>query len=146
MAEQGPDRMEIAGRQSRPLRLLGDFTPGIGCLAPARACLGLLLFGWAATVVVPSAGHPLSLQECFEGGDFIAHAAEARDNGMTKGEFVDRLVADVYLIQAFPPELRWFVVDPDDAEFLEFEASRVFDSPRPPETHRADFLSRCFDR
>jgi len=146
MAERGPDRTEIAGRQSRPLRLLRDFTSNIGRHAPARGCLCALIFGWAATVVVPSAGHPLSLQECFEGGDFIAHAAEARDNGMTKRDFVERLVADVYLIQAFPPELRWFVVDPEDAEFLQSEASRVFDSPRPPEMHRADFLSRCFDR
>ncbi len=115
-------------------------------MSPLRGWVCALIAGWSALVAHPSAGHVLSLQECFEGGDFIAHAAEARDNGITKAEFVDRLVADVYLIQAFPPELRWFVVDPDDAEFLQSEASRVFDSPRPPEMHRADFLSRCFIR
>ena len=112
----------------------------------AHACLRALIAGWIATVAFPSMGHPLSLQECFEGGDFIAHAAVARDNGMTKAVFIDRLVADVYVIQAFPPELRWFVVDPEDAEFLQSEASQVFDDPRPPEAHRAGFLSRCFDR
>jgi len=90
--------------------------------------------------------HPLSLQECFEGGDFIAHAAQARDNGMTKVAFLDRLVSDIRLIQAYPPELRWFVADVDDAEFLHAEASRVFDERRAPEAQRASFLSRCFER
>ena len=86
------------------------------------------------------------MQECFEGGDFIAHAAQARDNGITKTAFNDKLLGDIYLIQAFPRELRWFVQDPDDAEFLFAEATIVFDSPRAPEAHRSDFLSRCFDR
>jgi len=90
--------------------------------------------------------HPLSLQECFEGGDFIAHAAQARENGMTKEAFLNRLVADIRLIQAFPRELRWFVYDPEDAEFLHTESSRVFDERRDPEAHRAQFLARCFER
>ena len=90
--------------------------------------------------------HVLSLQECLEGGDFIAHAAQARDNGTMKAEFLDRLVADILVIQAFPPQLRWFVSDPDDAEFLHAEAARVFDAPLHPEAHRAQFLSRCFER
>lgn len=107
---------------------------------------GALMIGLAAISPVPSMGHTPSLQECFEGGDFIANAAYARDNGMPKSVFIDRLVADVYAIQAFPAELRWFVVDPQDAEFLVAEASEVFDRPLPPESHRTDFLSRCFDR
>jgi hypothetical protein len=93
-----------------------------------------------------ASAHPLSLQECFEGGDFIAHAAEARDNGMTKAAFKDKLLADIYLIQAFPPDLRWFVQDPEDGEFLLAEATTVFDRPQTPEAHRSGFLSRCFDR
>lgn len=111
-----------------------------------RACLALILIVLAAGAGAPAAAHAPTLQECFEGGDFIAHAAQARDNGMTKAEFLERLVADIRLIQAFPPQLRWFVVDPDDASFLHEEASRVFDARRSPDVHRAQFLSRCFDR
>ena len=111
-----------------------------------RAWLAVLLLGLATSVATRAAAHPLSLQECFEGGDFIAHAAQSRDNGMTKAAFLDNLVADIHLIHAFPPELRWFVADPEDAEFLYSEASRVFDAPQKPEAHRAQFLSRCFDR
>ena len=110
----------------------------------ARVC-GLLL-GWLTAVAPPLNAHSLSLQECFEGGDFIAHAAEARDNGITKAAFNDKLVADIFLIQAFPRELRWFVQDPEDAEFLLGETTMVFETPQVPETHRAEFLSRCFDR
>jgi len=106
--------------------------------------LTLLLFALALSV--PAGAHVLSLQECLEGGDFITHAAQARDNGSTKAEFLERLVADILLIQAFPPQLRWFVSDPDDAEFLHAETARVFDTPVHPEAHRAQFLSRCFER
>jgi hypothetical protein len=111
-----------------------------------RIWLAALVFGSALGIASHAAAHALSLQECFEGGDFIANAALARDNGIRKDEFVDRLVADIRLIQAYPPELRWFVADPDDAEFLHAEASRVFDRPQRPEAHRAVFLSHCFER
>ena len=106
--------------------------------------LALLLFVLALGATADA--HVLSLQECLEGGDFIAHAAQARDSGSTKAEFLDRLVGDILLIQAFPPQLRWFVSDPDDAEFLHAETARVFDTPLHPEAHRAQFLSRCFER
>ena len=102
-------------------------------------------FAMAVAPLCPAAAHALSVQECLEGGDFIANAAHARDNGVTRSEFLDRLVGDIQLIQSFPPQLRWFVVDPDDAEFLHAEVSRVFDAPTRPESHRAQFLSRCFD-
>jgi len=105
-----------------------------------------LIVAWFAVLAAVSDAHPLSLQECLEGGDFISHAAQARDNGMAKSDFIDRLAADVHVIQAFPRELRWFVLDTEDAEFLESEAALVFDLPREPDAHRADFLSRCFDR
>ena len=110
-----------------------------------RTACGLLL-GWLAIAAAPAQAHALSLQECFEGGDFIAHAAQARDNGMTKTAFNDKLLADIYLIQAFPRALRWFVQDPEDAEFLVAEATLVFDQPQMPESQRTDFLSRCFDK
>ena len=111
-----------------------------------RSWLAASSFGLVVVVAAPAAGHEPSLQECLEGGDFITHAAQARDHGMTKAAFLERLVADVHLIQAFPPELRWFVVDPDDAEFLHVEAAQVFEMPQPPETHRVLFLARCFER
>ena len=111
-----------------------------------RVCLATLLFGTFLTFAFEVGAHALSLQECFEGGDFIANAAMARDNGIGKQEFIDRLVGDIRLIQAFPPELRWFVADPEDAEFLHAESTRVFERPRGPEAHRAQFLSRCFER
>ena len=110
-----------------------------------RALLVLLLLGMV--VSSPRVGaHAPSLQECFEGGDFVAHAAQARDNGMTKAAFIDKLMADIRLIQTFPPALRWFVADTEDAEFLHAESMRVFDAPQEPETHRAQFLKHCFDR
>ena len=111
-----------------------------------RALLTTMLLGFAATAAQAVAAHPLSLQECFEGGDFIAHAAQARDNGLTRTAFLDTLTADIRSIQAYPPELRWFVADVDDAEFLRAEAAEAFDNPQSPEAHRAQFLSRCFVR
>ena len=106
----------------------------------------LVIIVFAAGVNAPAGAHAPTLQECLEGGDFIAHAAEARDNGMTREQFLERLVADIGLIQAYPPQLRWFVADADDATFLHEEASRVFEVRRSPDAHRAEFLSHCFDR
>jgi hypothetical protein len=94
----------------------------------------------------PVGAHALSPQECFEGGDFIAHAAQSRDNGMNREAFLGKLVDDIRLIQALPPSLRWFVVDPDDALFLHAAVTEIFDAPKEPELHRAHFLSQCFDR
>jgi hypothetical protein len=109
-----------------------------------RTWPALLLFVVTTGAGAPAGGHERTLEECLEGGDFIANAARSRDNGMTKAEFLGRLFDDIRLIQAFPPQLRWFVVDPQDAEFLVAEAANVFDSPLRPEAHRAQFLSRCF--
>ena len=111
-----------------------------------RVAFALGLLALVARVASPAAAHALSPQECFEGGDFIAHAAQSRDNGMTRQAFLAKLMDDIRLIQSFPASLRWFVVDPEDAEFLHAESSRVFDVPQPPEAHRAQFLSHCFDR
>jgi hypothetical protein len=111
-----------------------------------RAWRFLVLIAFAAGAHAPAGAHEPTLQECLEGGDFIAHAAEARDNGMTKEQFLERLVADIRLIQSYPPQLRWFVTDADDATFLHEEASRVFDAHRTPDAHRAQFLAHCFDR
>jgi hypothetical protein len=136
-----------AGRgRRRLLRASQNLAPSRDARSYLRAVACEVFAGWLAAFAIPSIAHPLTLQECFEGGDFIAHAAQARDNGMSKAAFNDKLLADINLIKTFPRELRWFVQDPDDAEFLLAEATTVFDRPRPPEAHRRDFLSRCFDR
>jgi len=152
IARPRPHRLERRLGAKAPERHVGRRAPHDRCgrqmpalHAAARRYLAALVVGLATTFPGSSMGHAPSLQECFEAGDFIANAARARENGVTKSVFIDRLVADVYAIQAFPPELRWFVVDPEDAEFLVSEASQVFDRPMPPEAHRANFLSRCFD-
>jgi hypothetical protein len=110
------------------------------------AWLAAALLGGAGSIPDPAQAHPLSLQECLEGGDFIAHAAQARDNGVARAAFLDKLVDDIRLIQAFPAALRWFVADPSDAEFLYAESAQVFDEPQPPGGPARQFLSRCLER
>lgn len=88
----------------------------------------------------------LSVAECFEGSDFIANAALARENGISRSDFLGRLEDDFELIQAYPPALRWFAKDPEDERFLYESARQVFDAPEAPERHRARFLAACFNR
>jgi hypothetical protein len=90
--------------------------------------------------------HDLTLDECLEGSDFIMHAAMSRENGMTREAFLERMESDIHLIQAFPPELRWFVQDQDDEELLTSAARLVFDSPREPQSHQSEFLAACSAR
>ena len=92
-----------------------------------------------------SAGVP-SVEECFEASDFVANAARARDHGLSRASFVDRLESDLEAIRAFPPDLRWFVHDRDDESFLRAEVAQVFDRPVAPEDHRSEFLRACFAR
>jgi hypothetical protein len=87
--------------------------------------------------------HPHSARECREGGDFIRNAALARDAGYTREFFVGRMEEDFVMIRAFPPELRWFVRDPGDEEFLRSEVEAVFGAPMSSDQHRAGFLQRC---
>lgn len=100
----------------------------------------------ALFATLPVAASSPSVETCFEGSDFIANAAIARENGMARETFVARVEADFVMIRAFPPELRWFVVDEDDERFLRAAVAEVFDSPRGPESHRAEFLNACFAR
>lgn len=90
--------------------------------------------------------HKLAFSECKEGSDFIRNAALSRQNGMTKQQFIDRLLQDMEAIRAFPPSLRWFMQDEDDEHFLLRAADDVFDSPRPPDTHRREFFEACLAR
>jgi hypothetical protein len=87
-----------------------------------------------------------SVAECLEGADFIANAARARDNGIAPDRFLDRLDSDLEAIRAFPPPLRWFARDDDDAAFLRTATEAVFREPVSPDEHRAAFLRACFAR
>jgi hypothetical protein len=107
-----------------------------------RALLLAAGVAWATGV----AAHPHSAQECREGGDFIQHAALARDAGASREFFVERLEGDFLAIHAFPPELRWFARDPADEAFLRTEVYEVFDAPVSSELHRDAFLERCARR
>jgi hypothetical protein len=111
-----------------------------------RVTLRIMVIAVAlATASAASAGTH-TVAECFEGSDFIRNAARARDNGMTRGAFLERLQGDFALIRAYPPELRWFAKDADDERLLFDAAAEVFDAPRSPDVHRAHFLALCFER
>ncbi|HWQ38687.1 MAG TPA: hypothetical protein VNM24_08790 [Burkholderiales bacterium] len=108
--------------------------------------LTVLLAGvFAHTLFAPALAHPPTLAECREGGEFIRHAAMSRDNGITKQVFMDRLAQDIALVQAFPPDLRWFVQDDYDVRFLTAAAERVFDEPSEPQRHEAVFVRDCLE-
>jgi hypothetical protein len=87
--------------------------------------------------------HPLTLAECNEGGEFIRNAALARDNGMTREIFVDKLTEDLVMIQSFPPQLRWFVQDSGDEKLLSDAVFKVFDEPMTAEQHESSFIGAC---
>jgi hypothetical protein len=91
----------------------------------------------------PALAHKPTARECLEAGDFIHNAARSRDGGTTREFFLDRLQQDYAMIRAFRPELRWFVLDADDEEFLQAEVRLVFDAPLAGEQQRTDFLERC---
>jgi hypothetical protein len=87
--------------------------------------------------------HSLTRAECDEGGEFIRNAALARDAGVTREFFVGRLVEDLSLIRAFPPQLRWFVQDAEDEKLLTEAVFDVFDAPVKAEQHEAAFIRAC---
>jgi hypothetical protein len=101
------------------------------------------LFCWLPDV---APAHDLTLDECLEGSDFILHAAMSRENGITREAFLERMESDIHAIQAFPPELRWFVQDQEDEDLLTAAARVVFDSPREAQRHRSEFLAACTAR
>jgi len=104
------------------------------------ATLALVACAGVAAASVPS------VAECLEGSDFIANAARARDNGIARDRFLERLDSDLETIRAFPPALRWFARDGDDEAFLREATESVFREPQAPDEHRAGFLRACFAR
>ena len=101
------------------------------------------LFALTSIWVAQATAHPLTLAECAEGGEFIRNAALARNAGASREFFIGKLEEDLILIQGFPPQLRWFVQDAVDEEFLSRRLERVFDEPMKPEQHEAAFISDC---
>jgi hypothetical protein len=101
------------------------------------------LFALTSIWVAQATAHPLTLAECAEGGEFIRNAALARDAGASREFFIGKLEEDLILIQAFPPQLRWFVQDAVDEEFLSRRLERVFDERMKPDQHEAAFISDC---
>jgi hypothetical protein len=111
--------------------------------------LSLRVLAIACAIACPGAAALASVptvEECLEGSDFIANAARARDNGMARDRFLERLDADLDTIRAFPPALRWFARDGDDEAFLRDATVSVFRQPLSPDEHRAEFLRACFTR
>jgi len=98
----------------------------------------------ACLVSFGAAASSHTVAECFEGSDFIGNAAMARDNGVSRAAFLDRLEEDLAMIRAYPPALRWFAKDAADERLLQDAAAEVFDAPRRPDVHRARFLEICF--
>jgi hypothetical protein len=105
-----------------------------------------LMLAVALALPASAAAHPHNAGECREGGDFIRNAALSRDAGYSRAFFLGRLEQDFVAIRAFPPALRWFVLDQDDEKFLRAEVEAVFDAPQSSEEHRASFLQRCIRR
>lgn len=110
--------------------------------AVQRVGLGILL---AVSALSALAGRP-TMDECLEGSDFIRNAALSRDAGIRADAFMGRMQGDFIAIRAFPAELRWFVHDEDDEQFLSEQVRAVFEQPSDPDDHRLRFLRACIDR
>ncbi len=91
------------------------------------------------------AGKP-SVQECREAGEFIRNTALSRDAGMTRSEFMDRLLGDLMAIRGHPPEMRWFAQDDEDEAFLVAVVESVFDAPGKSTEHESEMLHKCLAR
>jgi hypothetical protein len=92
---------------------------------------------------IQAQAHPLTPSECNEGGEFIRNAALARDNGVTREFFINKLSEDLALIQTYPPAMRWFVQDSGDEKLLSEAVFKVFDEPVKAEQHEASFVRAC---
>ncbi len=103
-------------------------------------------FALAILIPVPCLARAPSADECREAGDFIRNAALARDGGMVEADFISRIRDDIEMLQAFPPHMRWFVQDEEDAEFLLAAATDVFQKPRLPADHQRDFVRTCLGK
>lgn len=100
----------------------------------------------AAALFLSAPAAATNVEECSQAAEFIGNAARARDAGMPREEFLARMQADLELIHAFPPSLRWFVETESDEKFLLQAAQEVFDHPVAPERHARRFAEVCVTR
>ena len=108
----------------------------------ARAFIAALL----VLAACPAFAHKPTVRECREAGEFIRNAALSRDAGMSRGDFIERLLGDLVAIRSHPPALRWFAQDEDDEAFLISAVERVFDSPMKSTEHESEMLGSCLAR
>jgi hypothetical protein len=90
--------------------------------------------------------HKPSVQECREAGEFVRNAALARDNGIKRSDFLDRLHGDLMAIRSHPPAMRWFAQDDEDEAFLVSIVEGVFDRPVKSTEHETEMLHKCLAR
>jgi hypothetical protein len=81
--------------------------------------------------------------ECREAAQFVGNAAQSRINGASKEFFIGKLDEDLFLLESIPSEMRWFAHGESEAQFLRSAVLDVFDSPRTPSEHAAEFLASC---
>ncbi len=114
-----------------------------------KAAPGALMVALALSLSLPGSmatAHELSVQECREGADYIRNAALSREHGMSESAFMDIFDNDLAMIQSIPKELRWFVQDDEDADFLRAALNQVFRQPKAPAEHAMDFAHACVVR
>src|SRR5437867_5979192 len=114
--------------------------------ATGAACRLGVVIATCCVLVAPIYASRPTMDECFEGSDFISNAALSRDAGIAAGAFLERMELDFVAIRDLPRELRWFAHDSDDEAFLLEAVREVFERPASPYTHRSDFLYACLDR
>ena len=105
----------------------------------------IILVAWFVAFIMSddASSHDRSFEECNEGGEFIFHAAQSRDAGLPREEFVNQFELDVIAIQQFPVEYRWFVQDEKDEALLRRHVYAVWDTPSTPGGHQQIFLFEC---
>lgn len=90
--------------------------------------------------------HVPSFDECLEASQFISHASMSRDNGYPWETFAQQMENDINYLQSIPENLRWFVVDKDDGQYLYGWAETAFNNKKTPDENATDFLNSCLKR
>lgn len=104
----------------------------------------------ALALAAPGGDNPLvgrqfshTIKECWEGSQFIMHAAQSRDNGYSSAKFKMQLEADFRILRRLPLASRWFIYTPEDEKFVRAWVNEAYDKKRNPEELAQEFLVRC---